>query len=175
MRCGRSFGWRRRRHHCRLCGRCIRASCSGRVSSINYTFPSWSNFGFLSYCRHFIYFRILMLNKIHHHRRQLNLHELVMPPIIPCFRSSSSSKYDPITFTSSIMVVYAFITTNMYYERSLTSVTRTSPIFDLASFHIHLLGHCNIFSPNAKQIKMLLWTYNYLKVGFFPMTQFQIN
>ena len=32
MRCGRSFGWRRRRHHCRLCGRCICASCSGRVS-----------------------------------------------------------------------------------------------------------------------------------------------
>ena len=48
MRCGRSFGWRRRRHHCRLCGRFIRASCSGRVSSINYTFPSRSNFGFLS-------------------------------------------------------------------------------------------------------------------------------
>jgi FYVE, RhoGEF and PH domain containing 5/6 len=34
MRCGRSFGWRRRRHHCRLCGRCICASCSGRVSPI---------------------------------------------------------------------------------------------------------------------------------------------
>ena len=32
MRCGRSFGWRRRRHHCRLCGRCVCASCSGRVS-----------------------------------------------------------------------------------------------------------------------------------------------
>ncbi|KAI9513081.1 hypothetical protein F5148DRAFT_1158583 [Russula earlei] len=29
MRCGRSFGWRRRRHHCRLCGRCVCASCSG--------------------------------------------------------------------------------------------------------------------------------------------------
>lgn len=23
MRCGRSFGWRRRRHHCRICGRCV--------------------------------------------------------------------------------------------------------------------------------------------------------
>jgi FYVE/RhoGEF/PH domain-containing protein 5/6 len=34
MRCGRSFGWRRRRHHCRLCGRCICASCSGRVSPL---------------------------------------------------------------------------------------------------------------------------------------------
>ena len=34
MRCGRSFGWRRRRHHCRLCGRCICASCSGRVSTL---------------------------------------------------------------------------------------------------------------------------------------------
>lgn len=32
MRCGRSFGWRRRRHHCRLCGRCVCASCSGKVS-----------------------------------------------------------------------------------------------------------------------------------------------
>lgn len=31
MRCGRTFGWRRRRHHCRLCGRCVCASCSGRV------------------------------------------------------------------------------------------------------------------------------------------------
>jgi len=31
MRCGRMFGWRRRRHHCRLCGRCVCASCSGRV------------------------------------------------------------------------------------------------------------------------------------------------
>ncbi|KAI0249502.1 hypothetical protein BJV78DRAFT_1129549 [Lactifluus subvellereus] len=29
MRCGRLFGWRRRRHHCRLCGRCVCASCSG--------------------------------------------------------------------------------------------------------------------------------------------------
>ncbi|KAI9454923.1 hypothetical protein BJY52DRAFT_1282748 [Lactarius psammicola] len=29
MRCGRSFNWRRRRHHCRLCGRCVCASCSG--------------------------------------------------------------------------------------------------------------------------------------------------
>jgi hypothetical protein len=32
MRCGRSFNWRRRRHHCRLCGRCVCASCSGCVS-----------------------------------------------------------------------------------------------------------------------------------------------
>ena len=31
MRCGRPFGWRRRRHHCRLCGRCVCASCSGSV------------------------------------------------------------------------------------------------------------------------------------------------
>ena len=34
------FVWRRRRHHCRLSGRCICASCFGLVSSINYTFPS---------------------------------------------------------------------------------------------------------------------------------------
>lgn len=34
MRCGRMFGWRRRRHHCRLCGRCVCASCSGRVSAV---------------------------------------------------------------------------------------------------------------------------------------------
>ncbi|KAJ7065474.1 hypothetical protein C8F01DRAFT_1125715 [Mycena amicta] len=31
MRCGRTFGWRRRRHHCRLCGRCVCASCSDRT------------------------------------------------------------------------------------------------------------------------------------------------
>lgn len=31
MRCGRTFGWRRRRHHCRLCGRCVCASCSGKT------------------------------------------------------------------------------------------------------------------------------------------------
>ena len=33
MRCGRTFGWRRRRHHCRLCGRCVCAACSGSVSA----------------------------------------------------------------------------------------------------------------------------------------------
>lgn len=32
MRCGGGFGWRRRRHHCRLCGRVVCANCSGRVS-----------------------------------------------------------------------------------------------------------------------------------------------
>ncbi|KAG2011267.1 signal transducer [Coprinopsis cinerea AmutBmut pab1-1] len=31
MRCGKLFGWRRRRHHCRLCGRCVCADCSGRT------------------------------------------------------------------------------------------------------------------------------------------------
>ena len=37
-----------------------------------------------------------MPNKIHHRHRhcQLNLHELVMPPMIPCFRHSSSSNSD---------------------------------------------------------------------------------
>ncbi|KAG6831783.1 hypothetical protein H0H87_003908 [Tephrocybe sp. NHM501043] len=35
MRCGKSFGWRRRRHHCRLCGRCICASCSGKTFFIS--------------------------------------------------------------------------------------------------------------------------------------------
>lgn len=34
MRCGRTFGWRRRRHHCRLCGRCVCAGCSGKVSPL---------------------------------------------------------------------------------------------------------------------------------------------
>jgi len=33
MRCGGVFGWRRRRHHCRLCGNCVCANCSGKVSS----------------------------------------------------------------------------------------------------------------------------------------------
>ncbi|KAJ4488252.1 hypothetical protein J3R30DRAFT_3434551 [Lentinula aciculospora] len=31
MRCGRAFGWRRRRHHCRLCGRCVCSSCSEKT------------------------------------------------------------------------------------------------------------------------------------------------
>ncbi|KAJ7147665.1 hypothetical protein C8R43DRAFT_1129581 [Mycena crocata] len=35
MRCGRPFGWRRRRHHCRLCGRCVCASCSERTFFIS--------------------------------------------------------------------------------------------------------------------------------------------
>ena len=34
MRCGVRFGWRRRRHHCRLCGRCICANCSGKVCMV---------------------------------------------------------------------------------------------------------------------------------------------
>jgi FYVE, RhoGEF and PH domain containing 5/6 len=35
MRCGKSFSWRRRRHHCRLCGRCVCSGCSERVSVIS--------------------------------------------------------------------------------------------------------------------------------------------
>ncbi|RDX50579.1 hypothetical protein OH76DRAFT_1402643 [Lentinus brumalis] len=31
MRCGRTFGWRRRRHHCRLCGRCVCGGCSSKT------------------------------------------------------------------------------------------------------------------------------------------------
>ncbi|EJD03537.1 uncharacterized protein FOMMEDRAFT_132998 [Fomitiporia mediterranea MF3/22] len=31
MRCARSFGWRRRRHHCRLCGRVVCANCSEKT------------------------------------------------------------------------------------------------------------------------------------------------
>ncbi|GJE89658.1 FYVE, RhoGEF and PH domain-containing protein [Phanerochaete sordida] len=31
MRCGRTFGWRRRRHHCRLCGRCVCHTCSTKT------------------------------------------------------------------------------------------------------------------------------------------------
>jgi hypothetical protein len=37
MRCGRTFNWRRRRHHCRLCGRCVCAACSGRVRLLYWT------------------------------------------------------------------------------------------------------------------------------------------
>ena len=39
MRCGRQFGWRWRRHHCRLCGRCVCASCSERVG-YSYLLPA---------------------------------------------------------------------------------------------------------------------------------------
>ncbi|KAF5376571.1 hypothetical protein D9757_008259 [Collybiopsis confluens] len=35
MRCGRAFGWRRRRHHCRLCGRCVCSSCSEKTFYIS--------------------------------------------------------------------------------------------------------------------------------------------
>jgi hypothetical protein len=31
MRCQAAFGWRRRRHHCRICGRVVCASCSSKV------------------------------------------------------------------------------------------------------------------------------------------------
>lgn len=35
MRCGGVFGWRRRRHHCRLCGKCVCANCSGKTFFIS--------------------------------------------------------------------------------------------------------------------------------------------
>ncbi|KAJ3760197.1 hypothetical protein EV360DRAFT_40334, partial [Lentinula raphanica] len=41
MRCGRVFGWRRRRHHCRLCGRCVCSSCSEKTFYI--TDPNSTN------------------------------------------------------------------------------------------------------------------------------------
>jgi hypothetical protein len=47
MRCGRPFGWRRRRHHCRLCGRCICSSCSDRVSL---SFPAFLSYAFDLIC-----------------------------------------------------------------------------------------------------------------------------
>ncbi|KAK2462258.1 hypothetical protein APHAL10511_005754 [Amanita phalloides] len=37
MRCGQAFGWRRRRHHCRLCGRCVCAGCSEKTFYITDT------------------------------------------------------------------------------------------------------------------------------------------
>ena len=40
MRCGRGFSWRRRRHHCRLCGRCVCAGCSERVSDYKFSLCS---------------------------------------------------------------------------------------------------------------------------------------
>ncbi|EIM83574.1 uncharacterized protein STEHIDRAFT_83759 [Stereum hirsutum FP-91666 SS1] len=45
MRCAKNFGWRRRRHHCRLCGRLVCASCSGStffISDVNGKHPSKS-------------------------------------------------------------------------------------------------------------------------------------
>ena len=60
------------------------------------------------------------------------------------------------------------VPTNMYYDRSLTSVTpcwsSTLPIFDLASFYIHLLGHCNIFATDRKLIITS-------RLAFSPMTK----
>ena len=74
------------------------------------------------------------------------------------------------------------VPTNMYYDRSLTSLSvmscwsSTLPIFDLASFHIHLLDHCNIFTPNAKQIRTLCEPIITSRLAFFPVNQgFQIN
>jgi hypothetical protein len=53
MRCGKEFGWRRRRHHCRLCGRCVCHACSSRVSSLFHlqVVRDYMTHG----CRHFIY------------------------------------------------------------------------------------------------------------------------
>ena len=75
----------------------------------------------------FFSFRILMPNnKIQHHYRHLNLHEPVKHVMIPCFpvihppptgevaaninNECLKIWYDPVAFTSSIVVVYAFIT-----------------------------------------------------------------
>ena len=75
----------------------ICASCSGglvlliihfRVHLISVSFPL-----IIFYFRHFS-FRIQMPNKIHHRHRQLNLDDLVMPPMIPCLCHSSSSNSD---------------------------------------------------------------------------------
>lgn len=53
MRCGRTFGWRRRRHHCRLCGRCVCHSCSTKVSGAMITGDSDPNITVVDilYCR----------------------------------------------------------------------------------------------------------------------------
>ncbi|KAG8829352.1 hypothetical protein FRC17_006716, partial [Serendipita sp. 399] len=40
MRCGGVFGWRRRRHHCRLCGKCVCANCSSKTFFITSKEPS---------------------------------------------------------------------------------------------------------------------------------------
>ena len=59
------------------------------VSSINYTFPNWFNFGFLSsdyFLLQTFLISIWMPNKIHQRHNQLNLHDLVIHAMILCFR-----------------------------------------------------------------------------------------
>jgi FYVE/RhoGEF/PH domain-containing protein 5/6 len=135
MRCGRSFGWRRRRHHCRLCGRCICASCSGRVSSI-IIIPfllgliSVSSSLIIFYYRLFS-FRILMPNnKIHHHHR-LNLREPVMHVMIPFSRSFILLHQEEKLLRISIMNLINLIRSHRFH------------IFHLGCLCLHYLFHAN--------------------------------
>jgi hypothetical protein len=50
MRCGRAFGWRRRRHHCRLCGRCVCASCSDKVCVVPLIKPHMCKYTSCLFC-----------------------------------------------------------------------------------------------------------------------------
>lgn len=52
MRCNSRFGWRKRRHHCRLCGRVVCASCSEKVSDpVSSLVPVFTLILDILYCR----------------------------------------------------------------------------------------------------------------------------
>ena len=90
MRCGRSFGWRWRRHHWSFMWTIVyvddvfvRLALDGLVPLIiHFRVDLISVSLIIFYCRH-VSFRILLPNKIHHTRLQLNPQELVMHPMIP--------------------------------------------------------------------------------------------
>ena len=91
---------------------------------IVYTFPSWSNFGFLSLWSFFIAdnfsFRILMLNKIHHHHRQISKPargcDVCYDTVFPVIHSSS---YRRSCFRISIMNLINLIRSHCFQNGCL--------------------------------------------------------